>query len=94
MQLTSFTLVESCATIHDMMTTDLKQLLKDRKLRLIDLSREAKVDKATVTRWAQNRVPAERVLEVEGITGISRHVLRPDIYGPSPKRPRSMRASA
>ncbi len=76
-----------------MMTTDLKQLLKARKLRLIDLSREAKVDKATVTRWAQNRVPAERVLEVECITGISRHDLRPDIYGPAPKRSRSVRAS-
>ncbi|TPW26007.1 transcriptional regulator [Pararhizobium mangrovi] len=29
------------------------------------------------------RVPAERVLNVEAVTGISRHELRPDIYGPS-----------
>jgi len=26
------------------------------------------------------RVPAERVLEIEKITGVSRHDLRPDIY--------------
>lgn len=40
----------------------------------------AGVDKATVTRWSQKRVPAERVLQVERITGVSRHVLRPDLY--------------
>lgn len=40
----------------------------------------AGVDKATVTRWGQKRVPAERVLQVERITGIPRHMLRPDIY--------------
>jgi DNA-binding transcriptional regulator YdaS (Cro superfamily) len=41
----------------------------------------AGVDKATVTRWAQNKVPAERVVELERLTGISRHDLRPDIFG-------------
>lgn len=71
-----------------MMTIDLKELLKTKNMRLIDLSRVVSVDKATVTRWAKKRVPAERVLEIESLTGISRHVLRPDIYGPSPKRPR------
>lgn len=35
-----------------------------------------------VSQW--RRVPAERVLDVERITGISRHDLRPDIYGPPP----------
>jgi DNA-binding transcriptional regulator YdaS (Cro superfamily) len=28
------------------------------------------------------RVAPERVLEFEKITGISRHILRPDVYGP------------
>ncbi|MBR7654844.1 helix-turn-helix domain-containing protein [Brucella oryzae] len=62
------------------MKANLKQLLKDKNLRLADLSREAGVDKATVTRWAQKRVPAERVIEIEAITGISRHELRPDLF--------------
>lgn len=35
-----------------------------------------------VSQWTQ--VPAERVLEVERITGISRHDLRPDVFGPAP----------
>lgn len=30
------------------------------------------------------RVPAEHVLEIESLTGISRHELRPDIFGPAP----------
>lgn len=29
-------------------------------------------------------VPANRVLKVEEVTGISRHELRPDIFGPAP----------
>ncbi|WP_449432323.1 Cro/CI family transcriptional regulator [Pseudomonas putida] len=34
-----------------------------------------------VQRWCSTgRVPAERVLAVERITGISRHEIRPDIY--------------
>lgn len=36
-----------------------------------------------VNKWVRNqRIPADRVLVVEQVTGISRHVLRPDIYGP------------
>lgn len=31
-----------------------------------------------VSQW--DRVPVPRVLEIERITGIPRHVLRPDIY--------------
>lgn len=33
--------------------------------------------------WKQ--VPAERVLKVEEVTGISRHALRPDVYGVQPE---------
>ncbi|UHS62810.1 helix-turn-helix domain-containing protein [Agrobacterium vaccinii] len=32
-----------------------------------------------VSQW--KKVPAERVLEVERVTGISRHELRPDVFG-------------
>ena len=39
----------------------------------------------SVHEWRKNnRVPAERVLAVEAISGVSRHELRPDIYGPAP----------
>jgi DNA-binding transcriptional regulator YdaS (Cro superfamily) len=34
-----------------------------------------------ISQWT--KVPAERVLEVERITGVSRHALRPDIFGPA-----------
>ena len=29
---------------------------------------------------ATGRVPAERVLKIEEVTGVSRHELRPDLY--------------
>jgi DNA-binding transcriptional regulator YdaS (Cro superfamily) len=35
-----------------------------------------------VSLW--KRVPAGRVLDVERITGVSRHELRPDIFGEAP----------
>jgi len=34
-----------------------------------------------VSQW--KKVPAERVLDVERVTGISRHELRPDVFGGS-----------
>jgi DNA-binding transcriptional regulator YdaS (Cro superfamily) len=30
--------------------------------------------------WQWSRVPAERVLEIERHTGVSRHDIRPDLY--------------
>jgi DNA-binding transcriptional regulator YdaS (Cro superfamily) len=35
---------------------------------------------STVSLWKQ--IPAEYVLAIEGVTGISRHDLRPDVFGP------------
>ena len=37
------------------------------------------ISSQAVSQW--QRVPVERVLDVERLTGISRHKLRPDIYG-------------
>lgn len=35
----------------------------------------------SVSSWiAKGRVPAERVLPIEELTGVSRHDLRPDLY--------------
>lgn len=44
------------------------------------LARGLGITHGAVSQWGS--VPAERVLDVEKLTGISRHDLRPDIYGP------------
>lgn len=46
---------------------------------------EAGVTPAMWSRWENGRrkIPAERVIDIERVTGISRHELRPDIFGPS-----------
>ena len=38
-----------------------------------------------VQKWRNSGIPVTRVLDVERITGISRHEIRPDIFGPEPK---------
>jgi TorA maturation chaperone TorD len=44
-----------------------------------ELARRIGISQPSVSNW--NRIPAERVLEVESATGIERVVLRPDLYG-------------
>lgn len=63
------------------MNVSLPDLLHTRGLRLIDLARKLKVDKGTVTRWAQGSVPLTRVFQIERETGIPREELRPDFFG-------------
>ena len=53
---------------------------------LSDLATKLGLTLQAVCQW--NEVPPERCLEVERLTGVSRHELRPDIYGPPPKRAR------
>lgn len=48
------------------------------KMPLAELARHLGVTRGAVAQWS--RVPAERVVEVERITGISREQLRPDLY--------------
>ena len=43
------------------------------------LARQIGVAQPSVSNW--NRVPAARVIAVEAVTGVSRDVLRPDLYG-------------
>jgi TorA maturation chaperone TorD len=43
-----------------------------------ELARRLGISQPSVSNW--NRVPAERVLDVETVTGIERVVLRPDLY--------------
>lgn len=43
------------------------------------LARHIGISQPSVSNWS--RVPAERVLSVEAITGVDRAILRPDLYG-------------
>lgn len=45
-----------------------------------ELARQMKVSSPSIIQWERGRVPAERVLQIERLTGVSRHELRPDIY--------------
>lgn len=53
---------------------------------LTRLAKQLGISHQSFYSWSQ--VPADRCLDFERVTGISRHDLRPDIYGPSPKRQR------
>lgn len=47
------------------------------------------VTQSLVSYWlvgAKRGVPAEHAGAIERITGISRHALRPDVFGPAPKQ--------
>lgn len=48
-----------------------------------------KVKQGHVWHWlnlAGGKVPAEHVAKIEELTGVSRHELRPDIFGEAPAR--------
>lgn len=42
------------------------------------------ITRQAISQWP--RVPADRVLDVERILGVSRYDLRPDIFGPAPDK--------
>lgn len=56
----------------------LRQYLKEQRGRAIRLAEGLGIAPAAVSQWKV--VPAERVLDVERITKVSRHDLRPDLY--------------
>lgn len=60
--------------------SDLPRTLRERGMTQMELARILDVDKSAVSRWARGRVPAERVVEIERMTGIPRSELRPDLY--------------
>lgn len=49
---------------------------------VVALSEKLGLSRGAVSQW--QRVPVERVLDVEKLTGFSRYILRPDIYGLRP----------
>lgn len=44
-----------------------------------ELARQLGISQPSVSGW--KRVPAERVIAVEAVTGVDRAILRPDLYG-------------
>nr|WP_295810318.1 Cro/CI family transcriptional regulator [uncultured Nitratireductor sp.] len=63
---------------------DIVSRAAERSGGIVSLARELGIKHNALYSW--KRVPAERVLDIERITGISRHELRPDIFGPAPNR--------
>ncbi|MDX0522994.1 transcriptional regulator [Sinorhizobium medicae] len=50
---------------------------------VVSLARVLGIKHTALYSWS--RVPAERVLDIERVTGISRHELRPDVFGKAPE---------
>ncbi|ASL01788.1 transcriptional regulator [Xanthomonas citri] len=51
------------------------------------LAEQLGIRSASISEWkVRGRVPAERVVAIERETGVSRHDLRPDVFGPAPKK--------
>lgn len=48
------------------------------------LAEQLGITAQAVSQW--DRVPANWVLEIERLTNVSRHDLRPDIFGPDPAK--------
>lgn len=53
-------------------------LIRSQRGTMAKIAAELRLSRAAVAMW--RKVPAERVVEVERATGISRHLLRPDLY--------------
>ncbi len=53
-----------------------------------EVSSKLGVTVAMWNRWenGSRAVPANRVLEIEALTGVSRHRLRPDVFGAEPQK--------
>lgn len=49
---------------------------------LVELARKLGISHQSFYSW--RKVPADRVLQFEQLTGISRHEIRPDVFGPTP----------
>ena len=48
------------------------------------IARDLGIAPSSTYKWDEAGIPPRRVLDVERLTGRSRHELRPDIFGPPP----------
>jgi transcriptional regulator with XRE-family HTH domain len=65
---------------------ELRNWRKKVNLTQADAARLLGVTAAQISRYeaGKRQIAPERVVKFEKITGISRHVLRPDVFGPAP----------
>jgi DNA-binding transcriptional regulator YdaS (Cro superfamily) len=55
-----------------------------QKIVISELASRLNISRGSVYKWKwANKIPAERVVAVEAITGIKREELRPDLYAQS-----------
>lgn len=47
-----------------------------------ELARRLDVKSPSISGWRHTGIPPKRVLRIEEVTGVPRHVLRPDMYPP------------
>ena len=73
------------------MDTTLRQYLDGARGRLTSLAAALDIYPSAILQW--EKIPAERVPSIEKATGISRHELLPDLFGPPPK-PKARRRAA
>ena len=53
-----------------------------QKITISDLANRLNISRGSVYKWKWvDKIPAERVVAVEAITGIKREELRPDLFG-------------
>ena len=53
-----------------------------QKIRISELATRLNISRGSVYKWKwADKIPAERVVAVEAITGIKREELRPDLFG-------------
>lgn len=65
--------------------TTIDRALKHAKITMGDLARALGVADATARMW-RKKIPAERVVQIERVTGYPRHKLRPDLYQYAPQQ--------
>jgi DNA-binding transcriptional regulator YdaS (Cro superfamily) len=63
---------------------DIKAIFAEHGVIKLHLARSLGITHGAVNQW--RRVPAERVVDVERVTGIPREKLRPDIFDPPERR--------
>lgn len=74
--------------VRNPIVDDVVRVLRGLKRASVSLG----ISEQALWRWYTKGVPAGRVIQVEGLTGIPREKLRPDLFGAPRPRPRNRAA--